>query len=120
MNKKIIKPLVLVGVFIVSILIFNISMNRVNEDLTTSMSEASLPVMSFYYGENQINELHGYVSKMDERVMRDSIIPIDSSRILPMEIATYGISVDCLFLRLVQEATVYIIILELYRLRHAM
>ena len=94
MNKKIIKPLVLVGVFIVSILIFNISMNRVNEDLTTSMSEASLPVMSFYYGENQINELHGYVSKMDERVMRDSIIPIDSSRILPMEIATYGISVD--------------------------
>ena len=94
MNKKIIKPLVLVGVFIVSILIFNISMNRVNEDLTTSMSEASLPVMSFYYGDNQINELHGYVSKMDERVMRDSIIPIDSSRILPMEIATYGISVD--------------------------
>ena len=94
MNKRIVKPLVITGVFIVAIILFSIFMNRVNEDLTTSMSESSLPVMSFYYGDTQIDELHGYVNKMDERAMRDSIIPINSDRKLPMQISTYGKTID--------------------------
>lgn len=78
------------AVFLVSLVTFSILTNRENTDLTTVMAEASLPVMYFYNGETQINELHGYVKEMDAVGMRDSITPVNSDRMLHMGISTYG------------------------------
>lgn len=94
MSKKVIKPLVLVIVFLVATIIFDIAANKVNEDLTTSMSEATLPIMSFAYNGIEINSLHGYVGEMDSLAMRDTVTPLAENRILPMKISTYGNSVD--------------------------
>lgn len=58
--------------------------------MTTTMAKATLPVMYFQQGDNQINELHGYVNKMDVTQMRDSITPVDDTRILPVIVHTYG------------------------------
>jgi hypothetical protein len=41
-----------------------------------------------------VAQLHGYVSPMDVTAVRDTIIPIDDERILPMQVATYGKSID--------------------------
>ena len=65
MNKKVIKPIVLFLVFIGALFTFNIITEKANEDLTTSMSEASMPVMHFYNGGMAINELRGYVKEMN-------------------------------------------------------
>ena len=40
-------------------------MNDTNEDLTTEMKEATLPVITMYQGDQELNELHGYVTEMD-------------------------------------------------------
>lgn len=96
MSKKVIKPIVLVMVFIVSVILFCITTNKGNSDMTIDMSDASLPVVSFMKGDMRINELRGYTQKMDAVLMRDSIIPIDTKRQLSMYVMTYGKAVDAI------------------------
>lgn len=94
MRKYIIKPVVLSVLFFVAVVFFSVITNKDNKDLTTTLSEATLPVVEFYEGETPINELHGYVSKMDSTAMRDTITPVDDKRILSMAVATYGRKID--------------------------
>jgi hypothetical protein len=68
--------------------------NQTNEDLTTEMSEATLPVLTLYDGKTAINELYGYTEKMDAAYMRDTITPIGEDRLLPVTVKTYQTEVD--------------------------
>ena len=94
MNNKMTKPIVLTVVFLVSVIVFSILTNKVNKDLTTTMDEASLPVVYFVYGDMRINELHGYVDEMDMLSMRDGLMPIGEERELQLEIMTYGNDIE--------------------------
>lgn len=96
MRKQIIKPVVLSVLFLVAVVFFSIITNKDNKDLTTTLSEATLPVVQFYQGEHPFNELHGYTTKMDSTVMRDSITPIDDKRVLSMAVDTYGMKIDAI------------------------
>ena len=94
MKKQIIKPVVLLTLFLVAVVFFSVITNKDNKDLTTTLSEATLPVVEFYEGDTAVNELHGYVTKMDSTAMRDTITPVDDKRILPMTVSTYGRKID--------------------------
>lgn len=94
MNKGIVKGIVFGAVFIVAVILFSFSMNHTNEDLTAEMKAATLPVVNFYYRNEPVNELFGYVKEMEASYMRDSITPVDTDRILPMKVQTYGYAVD--------------------------
>lgn len=94
MRKQIIKPVVLSVLFLVAVVFFSIITNKDNKDLTTTLSEATLPVIQFYQGEHPFNELHGYTTKMNSTVMRDTITPVDDNRILSMAVDTYGKKID--------------------------
>ena len=94
MQKGIIKAIVLSVIFFVAVAIFSIVTNQVNEDLTTEMADASLPVLSLYSDNTEINELHGYTEEMDAAFMRDTITPITDDRILPVKITTYFKTID--------------------------
>ena len=94
MNNKATKPIVLTVVFLISVFVFSMLTNKVNIDSTTTMEEASLPVMHFIYEDTAINELHGYVQEMDMLSMRDGLVPIGEERSLHLEIMTYGNEID--------------------------
>lgn len=94
MRKGILKAAVLSVIFLVSVLVFGRLMNHTNEDLTTEMAEATLPVISLYANETEINELHGYSVQMNAAYMRDSITPIGKDRKLPISIQTYQTAID--------------------------
>lgn len=94
MNKKAVRPIVLASVFIVAVIVFGILTNKVNTDSTTTMGEATLPVMQFVYDDTNINELHGYTQEMDILSMRDGLVPMDEDRSLSLEILTYGNKVE--------------------------
>lgn len=94
MKKQIIKPIVLSVLFLAAVVFFSVITNQDNKDLTTTLAEATLPVVRFYEGDTPMNELHGYVTKMDSTAMRDTITPVDDERILPMSVATYGCKID--------------------------
>lgn len=100
MKKGIVKVLVLAAVFCLGILGFGQLTNHSNEDLTTEMADATLPVVSLYMQDEkdgefrEINELRGYTSEMNAVYMRDSITPVDETRILPISIQTYDTKID--------------------------
>lgn len=94
MKKGIIKAAVLITVFIVGIVVFSALTNQTNEDLTREMSEATLPLVSLYSEETQINELHGYIDEMNAIYMREDITPVPKDRLLPISIQTYGTKID--------------------------
>ena len=94
MQKGTIKAIVLPVVFVLAVIIFSIMTNQTNEDLTTEMSEATLPVLTLYDGKTAINELYGYTEKMDAAYMRDTITPVGEDRLLPVTVKTYQTAVD--------------------------
>ncbi|MDD6305879.1 MAG: hypothetical protein PUA75_02860 [Clostridiales bacterium] len=94
MQKSAVKAAVLSIIFVVSVMIFGMLTNHVNEDLTTEMPEATLPVISLFSGETEINELYGYKKEMNAAYMRDTITPVDDSRRLPIQIRTYQKKID--------------------------
>lgn len=89
-NKAIVLPVV----FVLAVIIFSFMTNQTNKDLTTEMSEATLPVLTLYDGKTAINELYGYTEKMDAAYMRDTITPIGEDRLLPVTVKTYQTAVD--------------------------
>jgi len=93
-QKGTIKAIVLPVVFVLAVIIFSFMTNQTNEDLTTEMSEATLPVLTLYDGKTAINELYGYTEKMDAAYMRDTITPIGENRLLPVTVQTYQTAVD--------------------------
>ena len=96
MQKGAIKAVVLTVIFFVAVGIFSMMTNHVNEDLTTEMKNATLPVISLESSEQEINELHGYRTKMNAASMRDTITPIGKDRKLPVTIQTYEASIDAI------------------------
>ncbi|MCM1283658.1 MAG: hypothetical protein NC180_07765 [Muribaculaceae bacterium] len=94
MKRKMIKPIVMLVVFFTALTIFAFTLNKDKQDLTTSMPEATLPVLSFTYENTPVNELHGYVNEMDATAMRDSITPVSGERQLPVTVKTYGRRID--------------------------
>ena len=94
MKKGIIKALVLIAVFGAGVVGFGQLTNHTNRDLTTEMADATLPVVSLYTGETEINELRGYTKQMDGVYMRDTITPVGKERILPVQIRSYGAKID--------------------------
>ena len=94
MSKKVIKPIVLIVVFIAALITFCITTNKGNKDMTTKQADATLPVMSFNLDKIKIITLHGYTTEMDPTKMRDCVIPISDDRKLSLSISTYGMAVD--------------------------
>lgn len=93
-QKGKIKIIALIGAFLVTILIVGLVNRHSNQDTTDNMEEASLPVISLSYGDQQINELYGHTSQMDAVYMRDSITPLEKDRVLPVRAKTYGEKID--------------------------
>lgn len=94
MQKGLIKAAVLMVIFVTAVMIFGRVMNHTNEDLTTEMQEATLPVISLYTGNTEINRLHGYSAAMNAAYMRDTITPIAENRTLPIAIQKNQTEVD--------------------------
>lgn len=71
--------LILVGVFLLSLVVFytRVEMHTYsNERKTVEASMATLPTVSFAVGGVEINPLLGYTAELEERLIRESITPI--------------------------------------------
>ena len=90
MKKKWIKPTVLVTVFFVALIFFNLITKQSSEDMTTTMARATMPVMYFQEGDVNINEMHGYAQEMNAAMVRDSITPVGDDRNLTLLVDSYG------------------------------
>lgn len=90
MKKLFIKTGVFVLTFFVTMIVAGQFMNRGNHDMTMAMGEASLPVITFFQGEESVNELHGHTVKMDVSSMAGNLIQLGENREIGFEIKRYG------------------------------
>ena len=78
MKKKIMKAGILIVVFCAAVIISSLVINKDVSDEAADMGAASLPEISFYVGETEVNPLFGYVNKMEIPAVRDTITPLKS------------------------------------------
>ncbi|MCR4999040.1 MAG: hypothetical protein K6A05_04275 [Lachnospiraceae bacterium] len=86
--------LVLTFIFILALIFFGVVLNFRDSEEVSKMSGATMPTISMHALDTKVNELHGYVMEMDACYMRDSVIPLEENRVLPMTIHTYGAEVS--------------------------
>ena len=94
MKKGIIKAVVCVVTFFISIFVIGIVMNRGNSDITMEMGSASYPLVYINYEGEHINCLHGYAQEMDVSFMRDAITPLSDNRQLSLYIDTFETGIN--------------------------
>lgn len=90
MKKRIIKIAIPVVIFILSVFLFEIMLNRSTTQTTDTMKSATLPVIYFRSQDISYNPLFGYVSEMDISRMRDCVTPMEGGRTLHMVIDKGG------------------------------
>jgi len=94
LRKLIIKSGVFILVFFITVTIVSRFMNRGNLDMTTVMGGATLPVVTFFQGEQQVNELHGHTVKMDVSSMASTIVQLEEEREVSFQIQKYGAQIE--------------------------
>ena len=83
MKKKInvlVRILVMVAIFVVTIYLVNIFQNRSYKNLAAEMKDAELPLAYVCYGDSLLNCMHGYTGEVDLTLLRDSVTPIDENK----------------------------------------
>ena len=93
-SKGIILTIYCICIFVVSIISLSALMNRGNTDMTTEMSEATYPLVSFVYEGRLMNMMHGFAREMDISYLRDTITPLMEERSLSIRIDTYGTGLE--------------------------
>ncbi len=90
MKKVMGKLAVCIVVFIVTLFVSSGIYNKGNEELTTSMAQASLPLVHITTGGIAYNYLHGLRQEMDGSFFRDTITPLGEGRTLRFVVDKYG------------------------------
>ncbi len=80
MKKTLIKSLILLTVFILSLYLISGIMNQGNTDMTAQMAPATYPLVYIMMGERQINCLRGYAEIMESSYLRESLTPLSEGR----------------------------------------
>ncbi len=90
MKKIIGKLVVCIVVFIITLFVSSGIYNKGNEELTTSMAQASLPLVHITTRGISYNYLRGLKQEMDGSFFRDTITPLGEGRTLSFVVDKYG------------------------------
>ncbi|MCI8315889.1 MAG: hypothetical protein HFH74_12810 [Lachnospiraceae bacterium] len=89
MKKFIGKLTVCIVVFVITLFVSSSIYNQGNKELTTSMTQASLPLVHITTKGIAYNYLHGLKQEMDGSFFRDTITPLETDRALTFVIDKY-------------------------------
>lgn len=95
MRKRIIKILVCIVVFVVTLVLGINLFNQGNSDMTAAMPPATLPLVHMVQEDMEYNTLHGIITEdMDASLLRDSITVLSDNRSLSFVIDKYDATID--------------------------
>ena len=93
-NKFTFKILILLGVFLLSAILFEIITNDIQSETTKQMSEETFPIVEFEKQGNTINRLFGYRKKIDIPSIKNLITPVGANQKLSVNVNAYDTKVD--------------------------
>ena len=94
MKKIIIKMITMVIAFFAGIILTSYFYNKGNLDMTAHMSEATLPILYFEYGEEYVNPSYGYTGEIDASCLRSAMMPLNEERILKIALEKYNAEIQ--------------------------
>lgn len=94
MKKTLIKRIVFVLVFFLTIIIIDQLLNKKNADISREMLPATLPVVSVQMGEYTVNTMHGFTEIRKVAYTKDSLTPISRDRTLSLAVDMFGTKVE--------------------------
>ena len=80
LKRRAIKLSVSFVIFLISLFVSNIVLNRGNTDMTAEMGGATLPIVYMNVNDEYINPLHGYTTEMEGNYLRGPITPVMANR----------------------------------------
>ncbi len=80
LKRRAIKLSVSFVLFLISLFVSNILLNRGNTDMTAEMGKATLPIVYMNVNDEYINPLHGYTTEMEGNYLRGPITPLMANR----------------------------------------
>ena len=92
--KVAIKILVCILTFIAALGLFDIVLNRRTVEMTSEMSQATIPVVSVQYADVILNRMEGHKTRREPSYMRESITPLSDGRMLTLSIDTFDTDVE--------------------------
>lgn len=96
MKKAVIKGVVSVAVFFLSLFIISAVMNKGNTDMTMEMGPATFPLVYMNAEGVKINCLRGYAGEMDGSTLRETITPLTDGRRISILVEKLGSAIDSL------------------------
>ena len=93
MRKNLIKTGSIILSFLAGILLMSFMTRMGNRDMTTTMADATLPVLYAETNGQLCNETHGYVEEMDGRYMKDTIAAVSSDHQLQLALEKHNAQV---------------------------
>ncbi len=93
MRKNLIKTGSIILSFLAGILLMSFMTRMGNRDMTTTMADATLPVLYAETNGQLCNETHGYVEEMDGRYMKDTIAAVSLDHQLQLALEKYNAQV---------------------------
>lgn len=94
MKKILIKMIVFVFVFLLTLFVGSKVLNQGHDNMTMEMAAATLPVLYVEWDGTAYNELHGFVTEMSVAQMRGTVTVLDPSRSVAFTVDTYGRNVS--------------------------
>ena len=86
MKKIILRILLLFAVFVGSLFIFMLMLNRHDAFSTKAMAKAALPVLYMREDGAAVNRMYGYRQQVNEKTFRETLTPVSVDRNLTVEI----------------------------------
>ena len=80
LKRRAIKLSVTFVLFLITLFVSNILLNRGNTDMTAEMGRATLPIVYMNVNDEYINPLHGYTTEMEGNYLRGPITPLMANR----------------------------------------
>ena len=100
MKKKVIIVIIILVVLgaaiAVGVMYNKTQVSKKNSDVTADLSTDDIPDFNVYCGGEMIATIDGYTMEMNDRHMRDNIVPVEADNIVPMEIVVNKNKVESL------------------------
>ena len=80
LKRRAIKLSVTFVLFLITLFVSNILLNRGNTDMTAEMGRATLPIVYMNVNDEYINPLHGFTTEMEGNYLRGPITPLMANR----------------------------------------
>lgn len=97
MKKRILRIVSIAAAFLLGIVFMSYYLAAGNQDLTDSMSDASIPLIYLEQEGRSLNLLHGYTQEMEGSYMRDTVLPIPEDRKMEIRVECPDTEVEKLF-----------------------